>query len=248
MHHVIEAATDVATVCCFDPIGLPIDFEQNARTDPRGCLQTLAQEGRLWYQNTGADGSYLFHIYIDENVPSEILERCSDPKTISRFLVPSGQLVACGAEYISGSPQRSSDPRGGPKKYSGEEETCTIPPGEYTFRAWRAEWPEEVFANRMVAALGEEDFNRRQRVGLFQGLVVCGLLLSGVVAVFATLSKTARGALGLTGLLVMWGGIILLLQIIPRLLGRMKSPGSRELEKQIEREMPNVVVQLERLR
>src|SRR5262245_19879545 len=102
MKHAIATGTDVATVCFFDPAALPADLDGSLEG-----LATLQKEGRVWVNETGSDGSYLFHFYLDEEIPDPIRKYSSDPKTTERLSVPSGTICACGAEYAARDPMKA---------------------------------------------------------------------------------------------------------------------------------------------
>lgn len=77
--------------------------------------------GRVFYINTGSDGAWDIHLYVDEPVPEDLLLFY---KTLNRrFLLrcPSGRLIAHGAEYYMADAEETP----------GSEDAIQIPPGDY---------------------------------------------------------------------------------------------------------------------
>src|ERR1041385_7075588 len=113
-------------------------------------MATLGKEGRMWFKETGSDGSFLFHFYIDEEIPESIRKYSDDPQApgrlrivriipesirkysddpqaTGRFSVPSGTLCACGAEYVARDPLKV-----GLKCFSHMGGIFNLPSGEYS--------------------------------------------------------------------------------------------------------------------
>src|SRR5438046_665522 len=97
MRHVVEAGTDAAALLLFDPGALPEDFD--SRDDPADVLEQLTEAGRACWFDTGADGAYLLHAYVDEPVPPSLEPYTRDPITREAFAAPTGRLYFTGAEY-----------------------------------------------------------------------------------------------------------------------------------------------------
>ena len=66
---VLPGGTDVAEVAIFSLDALP------QRLD-RDTVARLEREGSLIRFNTGADGAYLLHAYVDEPVPDDLRKYC----------------------------------------------------------------------------------------------------------------------------------------------------------------------------
>ena len=107
MRHIVETGTDGATICFFDPAALPPDFDERIEDDPVSTFEALEREGRFWWRSTDGDGSYLFHFYVDQDVPEPISTHSRGAATVARFLVPSGVIWACGAEYAARDPAKT---------------------------------------------------------------------------------------------------------------------------------------------
>ena len=118
MRHIIEAGTDSAMLSAFDPLALPANFDIIIGDDPDGLMQDLQEQGKLWYDGRGGDGSYVFHIYVDEP-PAPIDEATKEKRTLvaefPAFPCPSGTVYFCGAEYAANDPEKGSEqtPPGG---------------------------------------------------------------------------------------------------------------------------------------
>ena len=84
------------------------DFDERMADDPVSAFEELQKEGRFWWDSTGGDGAYLFHFYMDAEVPEEIQKHSRDPLEMARFAVPGGTIWACGAEYAARDPQTST--------------------------------------------------------------------------------------------------------------------------------------------
>src|SRR6187401_2526527 len=97
MHYLIEAGTDAAAVVLFDPASLPEEFDGNE--DPIELFEELSAAGRLHYQETGADGGYLLHFYVNEKLPEYLTPYLRETKTYDSFHLDSGRLFFAGAEY-----------------------------------------------------------------------------------------------------------------------------------------------------
>ncbi len=245
MRLTIEAATDGGSVCCFDPAALPADFDQLSRERGFDMIEQLSQEGRFWWSGDG-DGSYLLHIYLDEEPPEEFRRCGEDFEETPSFHVPSGRLVACGVEYAASDPFQgnSCTPQGGLGKYPHMGGVMDLPAGGYALQAWRCRWAKDAFAQRMIAISGEVSWKRHQRSTVLEAMLFFGLVVGGVGVVGATLIQATRTALTLPVLLTGWFLFIVLLLAYPRLSSLLKSPAAREVEQQTKLELPAFVLRL----
>jgi len=203
MRHVIETGTDGATLCFFDPAAVSPDFNDlPLEGDVIGAFEKLEKQGRLWWKSTGGDGGFLFHFYIDEDVPEKILKYSTDPQEIPRFSVLSGTIWACGAEYAAQNPLQGhkNTPKGGLAKYSHMGASFNLKPGEYQVTAWRTEWPEEMLDNEMEKRIGKKLVRRQNVIGTFTGVLLLGLLIATVISGCRLIG--AKNSVGLIGWLV----------------------------------------------
>ena len=134
---IVEVGCDGAMVCAFDPEALPKDFDDSIEHDPLGVMLQLQEEGRLWIDGTGGDGSFIFHIYVDEHAVYEslgdsVIEEQSEFRSIACL---SGKLWICGAEYAANDPRKGSafTPKGGLDAYEMGE-CIEIPKGTHSLR------------------------------------------------------------------------------------------------------------------
>lgn len=67
----LAGATDVAEMALFSLDDLPSIKNYNAG------LKQLEEQNKLFRLNTSADGSYSLRIYLEEQPPNEILDKCA---------------------------------------------------------------------------------------------------------------------------------------------------------------------------
>lgn len=236
MRAIIQTATDSATVCFFDPVALPADFDERAKIDPVEVVQELAQQGRIWCWDTGADGGYLFHFYVNEDVPKRIQTHILEPQQLSAFHVPSGTIWACGTEYAARDPGQA-----GLDQFTHMGQPFSLPAGDYAVTVWRTEWPEEAIERELAQRTPKAVLRWAHRLGTLTGLLVIVTLLATITAGFKTLPLLWRGGwkpdatLVWAGLGVAWLVCVLLMEVLNRM---EKNPARRE----VEREFPSLVV------
>jgi hypothetical protein len=186
--HVIPTGTDVATICFFDPAALPDDFDERVKDDTVETFRALAKEGRIWSQDTGSDGGFIFHFYLGGAVPAEIQAHCSDKQVVERFFVPGGCIWACGAEYAARQPDVGcgAGPSGGLKKFFHMGGKFEVPPGEYALSIWHGEWPEDACSKlvetKVAQAMGDDRYRHYKRRRKLADLVV---FVTGLVTIYA---------------------------------------------------------------
>ena len=93
MNLVVEAGCDGATLCAFDPAALPADFDRLVCDDPVAVTTRLQSEGRFWIGETGADGRFVFEVYVDEPVQTMAAgTRFKLEAQFPEFACPSGTI------------------------------------------------------------------------------------------------------------------------------------------------------------
>jgi hypothetical protein len=174
---IVEAGCDGAMVCAFDAEALPSDFDDSIEHDPLDVMLQLQKEGRFWIGGTGGDGSFIFHIYVDEQAVHESLGN----SVIEEQLIacPSGKLWICGAEYAANDPRKGSafTPKGGLDAYEMGE-YIEIPKGTHSLR---------------VTLMDNEDHKLNHPFHwsmIAEILCVMCLLIGGIGAFFSALSFT----------------------------------------------------------
>lgn len=167
MRHIIDAGTDAATICLVDPAALPDDFDAKVQRETFAYLKQLSSDGLLHQIETGTDGSFLLHLFVDELPPNDLRSDCKDPYPIV-LPVPSGTLWFIGAEALLGGRAELGA--------SNLGKSAQIPPGSYSGTLFRTEFSDYPAEKMLPQAVG------RLAAGLFLyfGLVVAAVVLSAV--------------------------------------------------------------------
>lgn len=230
MRHVVEAGTDAAAVLLFDPAALPPDFDRRAAEDPADLLDELHQAGTVFSTDTGGDGRYLLHAYVDEPVSPHLEPFLRDPVVVESFPVPGGQLYFSGAEY--GFREDASFLQ----RYPHMGGCFELPPGTYRLTLWRTEYPDNLAEQRLRQEVSPLAYQLHQGMGCCVGMAVLAFL-GLVVAIFRAPAAPWR-----PGLFLALGT----LAILPLALARSGAyRAARQRFREIERELPSFVAQLE---
>jgi len=135
--HILEIGTDGAAICAYDPSILPDDFDEKFGGDRTDLIEELAGDGRAWHDETGGDGSYIVHVYLEEapNLEPQMEELVIETSEFRPFSCPSGRLIICGAEYVM-------------KDFAADEpdlvsQTIQVPQGDYRLKFHRLEMDSE---------------------------------------------------------------------------------------------------------
>lgn len=136
--HVIDTGTDAASLILYDPGELPPDFDTSTHDDPVGLLEKLHEQGRVYWINTGADGAYLLHAYVDESIPATLEPHIQDPVTVPEFHVPTGHLYFVGSEFCGSGVDAAL------ARYSHMGGSFTVRPGVYRLTMARGEYPDSL--------------------------------------------------------------------------------------------------------
>lgn len=243
MKHIINTGTDVATLCFFDPDALPEDLDFKIKEDRAAVCSVLVQEGRIGWIDYDSDGGYIFHFYVNEPVPPQLLEHAPHPQRIEKLLVPGGRIWVCGAEFLKKVPSQ-----GGLRKHPHMGGSFALKPGEYQTTIWQPEWPEDASERALRVKAGAESSAHEKLIGTITGLLVATIIFGGFALVFATLVILEK-----TGELPMWQQLAwcyILAAIIACgfLFRRLKRLESNSLRKEVEAEFPSFVVQLQSIR
>lgn len=200
MRLVGEAGTDGAMVALFDPEALPEDFDRRYEEEPVELLERLQSEGRLFWTETGADGAFLLHLYLDEPVPGSLAPYCRDPVELPAFQAPGGALWFSGAEYVFHRDDAQM------RKYPHMGTRMEIPAGVYHARLLRVEYPEDHVEERVKQAVGARGRRLVESVGCLAGTALA-LTLGACLAMFASRFSFWSLLLGAAAVLA-WIGII----------------------------------------
>ncbi len=243
MRHIIETGTDGAALCFFDAAALPKDFDSLVKEDAAGTFEKLQSEQRFWWQSTDGDGGYLFHFYVGEDVPEKMVKHLTEAKECPNFLIPSGTVWACGAEYAALDPLhgQKQTPKGGLEKYAHMGSKFQIDPGKYKITAWRTEWPEGMLEAELERRLGKGRERRHNMIGTFTGMLLLGLVITTAINGCRLInSRHSLGAPGWITIGVLWGICLFLM----RTLNRMER---NPLRHEIQNEFPDIVVRMSRI-
>ena len=164
--HVIEAGTDAATLILYDPEVLPTDFDSGTHDDPVGFLEQLHAQGRVYWINTGADGAYLLHAYVDEPIPFSLGAHFKDPVVVEAFHVPSGRLYFVGSEFAGSGVDAALE------RYSHMGGSFTLRPGVYRLTMARAEYPDGLQENLLRQEVTPGAYGLHQSMGCFVWLAI----------------------------------------------------------------------------
>ena len=233
MKHVIEAGTDAASLILYDPGVLPPDFDTSTHDDPVGLLEGLHGQGRVYWINTGADGAYLLHAYVDEPIPSQLEPHIQDPIKVPEFYVPTGRLYFVGSEYCGSGVDAAL------ARYSHMGGSFTLRPGVYRLTMARGEYPESLQSDLLRQEVAPGAFALHQSMGCFVWLaILCAIGFA--VAVFGEIFAPWRLYL----LPLLGFGIA-----APFVLARFRLYRETRMKyRAIEREYPSVIAWLEWLR
>ena len=131
------AGTDVAALIFLDPQAQAPDFDEQFSADSRKALAVMMSKGRGFWCDTGADGPYLAHIFVDAEIPSELAAALRAPIEMPSFVVRSGRVLFAGSEFSVPRQERVR------RQYPGMGTVVEIPRGEYSLRAWRTVWADD---------------------------------------------------------------------------------------------------------
>lgn len=157
---VLAGGTDVAEVALFSVAELPADCGLGP-----AAIGELEQAGHLLRFNTGADGGYLLHAYVDEPIPPALRPFCSqDDKVQYRFTTGTGQIAFGGIESAFRSFARNPAIRS----------DGVIPPGSYELVAFHTDFPDEMHEAAIDAVLSAKE----QRLLGLPGLIFVAAFLA----------------------------------------------------------------------
>ncbi len=181
MRFVASAGTDVAAVCLFDPQALDKDFDTQFSSNPEKALSHAVSKGQAYQIETGADGAYLLHIFLDEPLPEEIERYAHDPIEVSNLLIPSGKLFFSGSEIVS--PQVVERLQ----KFPGLGTCIQVPAGTYALTLKRTEYPDKLLEEQLKQRVGEKCYRFYKRVQSFTSFAVVMGLIAAITWFFLSL-------------------------------------------------------------
>jgi hypothetical protein len=230
MKHVVAAGSDGASLLLFDPHTLPDQFDATKRDgDPTEILNDLHEQGRLFWINTGGDGGFLLHAFIDEEIPQDIQPYLRDPETSDHFSVQSGQVFFMGAEYAF-----RNDPSAF-QRYPGMGSSFAVNNGTYRITLYRTEYPDGIHEERFR----QRATRTQQIIHGTNGVLMVAAFLSVITAFLALFVAT-------------WGEwctyilpTVALACVLPMLLCRLPVFKSADtIWKAVNNELPSMVAEL----
>jgi hypothetical protein len=199
--------------------------------DPAALLERLMAEGKACAFETGADGLYLLHAYVDEPVPPDLVEHARAPIRVDNFDASGGRVFFTGVEYAF----RQDDSF--LRKHAHMGTSFEVPPGRYRLAVYRTECPDALADARLWQEVGRFRYLLHESMGWL--ILFAILALIGMVVGYFNLP---RGP-GFAALLL----ALALLVALPFAVYR--SPPFRETQRrhhQLRRDYPSVIAHLER--
>ena len=101
MHVFVETGTDAAALAAGDIEAINEVLDAPSLDAWIERRDRAAASGVLWRTDTGSDGSFLVHLFVDEEPRSELVPYLRDPIEIPRFPIPSGRVLVAGEECFA---------------------------------------------------------------------------------------------------------------------------------------------------
>ncbi len=231
MRAVLAAGTDVATVSLGDPSCLEVLSRCKGVGPCEREAEAAVARGDLWRWQTGGDGAYLLHLFVDEAPPAHLLRFFDPPQRMELFHVPSGRLRFAGEEAFIGALDISKYP------HMGAE--TDVPPGDYSLVSNELDWPDEWFDEQFAAASTPEQRLWRERGDKAMGHIVLSVVAALVLAYFTYLKTVSLLFALLPAVLP-----ILAWQRLNRIHDQPAFKSAKIIADAIDREMPSVVITL----
>ena len=177
MHRRINAGTDIAMIGLWDASRNESPLKWKSDKD----LEPEISEGHLFVLRTGSDGGGPVDVYVDEDVPADVLKTV---KPIGReYLVaaPTGRLIVGGVEDY-----RAAKPR-----ITGDDSIVTLPAGDYSLRCYRGPADDEsepASEKEIRKAVGAENvryYDRTNNRVMFLGCATPIVLFAGLCFVMS---------------------------------------------------------------
>jgi|LakMenE01Jun11ns_1017448.scaffolds.fasta_scaffold9700048_2 hypothetical protein len=234
--YVIETGSDMAEFCLFDVAALPEDLDPSKGAEHCKRLDALEHDGWLCRVRTGADGSYLLHVFVEQELPKQISERCGKPHTTATICTKRGEMQVRGTEDVGTS-------LANPERFGFK-----LGLGKHQVRIWEVRWQESIIAeaqkDRVATAMGQQAWERRSKRNPWSASIVVVLMLGGMLCLIASAMKTGRAYFGWSGLAALWVAWLAGIQIIPRLLNRADDERAALLEVETQKDFPDFVIQI----
>ncbi len=230
MRYVIDAGTDAASLLLFDPGALPPDFEDRLRAGSVEVLARLDEQGKVCWIDTGGDGRFLLHVYVDESIPDALKSCLRDRMVFESFPVPTGRLFFTGSEYAF----RDDDQFLCQHPHMGG--FCTIRPGTYRLNLYRGEYPSGSLERQFRDEASRWEYGLWNSMRVLIPLSVAAWI--GLVVIFFTRSRVPWPSLLAPSL-----ALIFALPILVRHIETYRL--ARERYTSLEREFPSFIAEFE---
>ena len=205
--HKITSCTDCASHCVFDPVALShvlADPELRIVWDEQR-LEAEARKGNLFGYSNASDGAVLFGVFLDERPPDFLLSLSKHSAKDLLLRVPSGNLWACGTEYVSHEECAEGSPESFALSLEHMGRKLKVPAGDYLVDAYELPGPASVWPQTSCSGC----------------LLALGSIASVLLVALGTVDFLARkGAYALPLCIV--GGLGLLLTVICVIVGRAR--------------------------
>ena len=229
MKHLIEAGSDGASICIWDPGTLPDDFDSVYSGGSVDMLDRLSTEERIFWQNTGGDGEYLLHVLEEELIPQSLEPFLKEVAWAKRFPVPTGQLFCSGTEFIAKAGEHLAKVKGG----GG---SITLQPGYWSMRLYQADYSKEkskVIEAQVRRALGFWGITL-ERLGCASFLMIFIAVIGGFIV-----SIRSSSAISVLWTLIVSLGVVAAAYLFLRSESLHRAT---QVRKRVEREWPTFVL------
>ena len=172
--------SDAAIFALYDPGAVLHLINAKTFDDWAPQIEPEAAKGNLVAYSYGGDGEMTFRLFVDEPIDPE-LERRAEARTEGLLRVPTGRLVASGAEHLlRPGPSEISADTFHPKRGAEQE----IPPGNYAVVAFDVDWGDdsEQAAEAAAASASRAGLAVEKVLGPITGFLLFGSILGFGIA------------------------------------------------------------------
>ncbi|MCH8823110.1 MAG: hypothetical protein IH984_06330 [Planctomycetes bacterium] len=224
----LDAFTDVARFVIFDPT--VVDSMTGDRDRLEDMIESATSTGSAIVYSYASDGEAAFRVLVNEPLPPKWVKRRQCGIEGARLRVPSGRIMAAGAEYVW------------PEVNTEHATEAAIPPGDYLVDAFDIEWDGVVLNKKLRAMVGVKNIRIANVLGVSIGFgFVCTLI--GLCSILWSLFEQSWLPLKVAGVLV--GGYWAIL-IPVLLLARWGKATERvgQAQDELAKEFPSTVLWL----
>jgi hypothetical protein len=216
MQFVLRSSTDAAVHVLYDP-----GAAAGRRGFDTALLERAAPDGRVLLIDTGSDGELWYRVYVEEPLPDELRARVVRSRADLLLRVPTGRLVACGAEELD-APGASAS-------------SALVPPGSYLVAAHDLDFDWDRDVAPALAREAPAGYRREAWARPLSGALLSGGGLTTVVAMLLH-----SGSAVLAGLGALFGGAVAARRLLP-------GSAYQRMKREIEGRFPPLVLVFTRL-